>query len=278
MQSLIQQSTSLLHRDLAMAKTEPAILGVSVVIPLYNEYEGVAGLLRRLLDFQASVEERYECEFVLVDDGSSDGTAQMLEELLQDRENFHVVRHPLNRGIAAAIHTGLLNARHECVVSIDSDGSYDLTLLDQMLGCFKPGVDLITASPYHPAGKVENLPAWRIMLSRCASQMYRVATGNKLTCFTSCFRVYRRERFIALPPSEDGFVGVAELLWLAQVQGLSIIEHPAVLKSRAVGKSKMRLIQVTVRHLRLLVTIGLNRMSLSRSVRHPDEHASSRPA
>src|SRR5262245_44060501 len=100
-------------------------LRVSVVVPMFNERECVDQLCASLEKLERELAPQFEFEFVLVDDGSSDGTAELLESALVGRANYRIVRHGANRGIAAAIQTGLREAQHETVVSMDSDGSYD---------------------------------------------------------------------------------------------------------------------------------------------------------
>ena len=256
----IQELPDCQHVCSAPVEIGCGVTPVSVVVPLFNEYEGVTLLLERLSELEVALCDKYCFEFVLVDDGSRDGTAEFLEKIVAHYANYRMVRHQANRGLAAAIHTGLIHAESELVVSIDSDGSYDADLVEEMLPLMVPGVDLITASPYHPDGRIEDVPRWRIAISRCASQLYRVAMRRKLHCYTSCFRVYRRSCFVDIVPRESGFVGIAELIWKAESQGLGIVEYPAVLRRRVVGKSKLKVARSTLAHLRLIARIAFDRL------------------
>lgn len=260
MNSLSQESVATQYLPAAPASSEVAAANVSIVVPLYNEREGISRLLESLLSTQANHDQDCRLEFVLVDDGSTDGTFEFLREAIAGRDNFSQLRHSENRGIAAAIHTGIVHSSSEIVASIDSDGSYDLDLLADMLPLVESGADLVIASPYHPQGKVENVTPWRIQLSRFASALYRLAMGRKLTCYTSCFRVYRRSAFLNLVTDDSGFVGIAELVWRADRQGLAIAEYPAVLRPRQIGSSKMKVVRATLAHLRLICRIALFRL------------------
>jgi dolichol-phosphate mannosyltransferase len=236
------------------------VTNVSIVVPLFNESEGLSRLLESLLGVQVAHDQKCRFEFVLVDDGSSDGTFEFLREAIAGRDNFCLLRHSENRGIAAAIHTGIVHAGSEIVASIDSDGSYDLDLLAAMLPLIESGADLVIASPYHPQGRVENVTRWRIMLSRLASAMYRSVMRCKLTCYTSCYRIYRRSEFLNLVTDDGGFVGIAELVWRADRQGLAIVDYPAVLRPRQIGSSKMKVVRAMLAHLRLIGRIALSRL------------------
>ncbi|BBO33009.1 glycosyltransferase family 2 protein [Lacipirellula parvula] len=225
---------------------------VSVVVPMFNERECVASLMASLAGVEAQLGDRYAFEFVLVDDGSRDETVALLNAAIAGRPNYRLIEHGVNRGIGAAIGTGIAAASHEFVVSMDCDGSYDPLLMGELLPLLADRVDLVTASPYHRAGGVENVPLWRLRLSRLASQLYGLACRHKLSCYTSCFRVYRRSAVVNLQLENPGFVGVAELLCQVLHQGGVVVEHPAMLRSRVAGHSKMRVVRASLGHLRLI--------------------------
>ncbi len=238
---------------------DTACTQVTIVVPVYNELECVSALMSMLVELDSDLGETYGFRFVLVDDGSTDGTREALHELIMDRPNFQVVPHQCNQGIAAAIHTGIKHAENEIVASIDADGSYDVRLVEQMIPMLTTDVDLVTASPYHPDGQVEDVAAWRLWLSQRASGLYRLGLRQKLHCYTSCFRVYRRSKVLDLEPINAGYVGVAELMWRLDRQGSKIVECPAVLRSRIAGQSKMRVFRATMRHLGLVSHIWRDR-------------------
>lgn len=236
-------------------------VGLSVIVPLFNERDCAELLVDSLANLEQSLGDRYAFEFVLVDDGSSDETVPLLEQAIKGRDNFRIVRHEVNRGIGAAIQTGLRAAWHEIAATIDCDGSYDPQLLAEMVPKLTGGVDLVTASPYHRDGSVDNVPQWRLRLSRAASQMYSVICRRKLSCYTSCYRVYRRSAVAPLTVANEGFVGVAELLWRLLEQGGEVVEHPARLRARVAGQSKMRVVRAGLGHLRFMGYMSASRIA-----------------
>jgi len=126
------------------------------------------------------------------------------------------------------------------------------------------GVDMVVASPYHPEGAVEGVPAWRLTLSRLASSLYRCLLHNKLHTYTSCVRVCRRRAVAELPQTHPGFVGIVELLWSLDARGGRILEHPARLTVRRFGQSKMRVTRTIYQHLKLLARIARHRSAFWR--------------
>jgi hypothetical protein len=110
----------------------------------------------------------------------------------------------------------------------------------------------VTASPYHPEGKVLNVPGWRLALSKISSFLYRRVLRQKLYTYTSCFRVYRRSAVADLRLRYGGFLGVAELIGQMDLRGGKIIEYPTTLAVRMLGRSKMKVLRTILGHLRLM--------------------------
>jgi dolichol-phosphate mannosyltransferase len=136
-----------------------------------------------------------------------------------------------------------------------------------MLDLLTADVDLVVASPYHPAGAVRSVPAWRLALSRAASRLYRLVMRNKLHTYTSCVRICRRSAVIDLPSTQGGFVGVVELVWQLDRRGSRIVEFPTVLTARQTGHSKMRVARAMAAHLCLLTRAAAVRLWPLRRIR-----------
>ena len=226
-----------------------------VVVPLKDEERAVPGLLLELRALADDLADAARVEYVLVDDGSDDRTWELLQQGVGSLPRSRAVRHDRNLGVAAAIRTGVLATDSPFVASIDGDLSYDPRELRPMLALLRQGADLVTASPYHPAGGVRNVPGWRLLLSRGLSLGYRVLMASPIRTWTSCCRVYRREAVAALPLANPRFLGTAE--WLVRVlrRGGTVAEHPCVLEARLVGVSKMRTLRTIAGHLRLLAEV-----------------------
>jgi len=202
--------------------------------------------------------------FIFVDDGSSDGTWASLQKIFGGRANCTLVRHEINRGVAGTIMTGIRTSETEIVCSMDCDCTYDPRELGPMVTLLTPNVDLVTASPYHPKGKVLNVPEWRLFLSRTLSKMYGMVLHHKLATYTACFRVYRRSVVADVPLSRSGFIGVAELLGRLDLAGSEIVEFPTTLEVRILGRSKMKIVKTMAGHLRLIMELIALRLSTRR--------------
>jgi len=226
---------------------------VTVVVPCYDEERVIPFLAQTLTDTARDLRDRYQLRYVLVDDGSRDGTWVALQRAFGAWPQATLVRHEVNRGIGAAILTGVRAAGTEIVASIDCDGSYDPHVLAEMIPRLSPNVAMVTASPYHPAGRVRHVPRWRLALSLSAQALYRGVTGQRLHTYTSCCRVYRRSQVADITLDEGGFLGVAELAVRLDHAGRTLVEQPAELETRLLGHSKMKALRTALGHARMLL-------------------------
>ena len=237
----------------------PGAPRLAIVVPLKDEAAGIASLAVELAEVRRALADVAACEFVFVDDGSSDDTWSLLQQHFAGWSRATFVRHEHNQGVAAAIRSGLLATDAPLCASIDGDLSYDPMELRAMLA-MAADADVVTASPYHPRGGVKNVPGWRLLLSRTLSSCYRVLLRSPVRTWTSCFRVYRRAAVADLPLANPGFLGTAELLARVLRRGGRVVEHPCVLEARLFGFSKMKVARTILGHLRLLVAVALRRV------------------
>ncbi|MEQ8765552.1 MAG: glycosyltransferase family 2 protein [Planctomycetota bacterium] len=237
---------------------------VSLVIPVFNEAamrSHLAGSMGRLQDCLRDSGRR--AHFVFVDDGSTDGTALMLRELVSGLEEAEVVTHERNRGVGAAMRTGFGRARGEAVVCYDADCVYPvedvLRLLDALDHC-----EVATATPFANAEDFSRqVPLGRRLLSRAASLAYRLALGpasEGVTTYTCAFRAYRADWLKGLRFRADGFLAAAEILVRAKLSGARVVEISSRLGERPAGVSKMKVVRTAMSHVGLLVRIAFERL------------------
>lgn len=226
---------------------------VSLVTPLYNEADGIPMLSQTLQKLAAKLEPKYELELVMVDDGSKDGTTEVAKQNFGWSSRVIHAKHDRNRGLGAAVRTGMSKATGDVICTIDSDCTFDPLHIPEMLEVMeREKVDIVTASPYHPEGGVENVLPWRLLLSKGASVVYRRVAACKLYSYTSLLRAYRREVIENVPFDSDGFSATTELLLKAANQGYKVAEVPAILKTRLIGVSKMKVAGTIKMHLGLM--------------------------
>jgi len=246
-------------------------MDLSIVIPCFNEAANVCRLEEELLPVVRAEASVRSVEVVFVDDGSTDVTAQALVDTFGNRSEppqlaFVVERHRTNRGLGAALRSGFAAAQGQVVVTTDSDGTYEFSQIPALLACLGPDVDVVTASPHHPAGRVDGVTAKRVLLSRGASAIYRLLVDRQLHTYTALFRAFRRRVIEEVVLESDGYLAVTELLVKARLMGFRIAEHPAVLRTRVAGESKLQTARVALAHLGFQRRVLLHRLHLTNLV------------
>jgi dolichol-phosphate mannosyltransferase len=249
---------------------ESRSVDLSVVIPCHNEEAAIGGLAADLRAVLATLPQK-AIEVVFVDDGSTDATWRYLSGLAGELPGAEVrlERHDVNRGLGAALRTGFAAARGDIVVTTDSDSTYRFSEIPSLLERMTPDVDVVTASPYHPAGTVAGVPAYRLVLSRGSSLIYRLLVDPHIYTYTALFRAYRAEVVRSSSFESNGFLAVAEILVNAKLAGYRVAEYPTVLHARVHGASKAKLARTIVAHLRFQLSILARRAGLKSHPRVP---------
>ena len=237
---------------------------IVVVLPAYNEAEALPPLLRRLHSVSAG-HFGSALSVIVVDDGSSDGTAQAARSAA-DGLAVRVVVHPENRGLNEAIRSGLLAALEQVgdddiVVTMDADDTHAPGLISRMTMLVEEGNDVVVASRYAPGGRVLGVPLSRRILSRGASLLFRVVYPvSGVRDYTCGYRAYRAgmlkaafarwgDEFI----SEPGFSCMVDILLKLSRLDAVVTEAPLVLRyGRKPGKSKMNVRRTMAQTLSLL--------------------------
>jgi glycosyltransferase involved in cell wall biosynthesis len=200
---------------------------LSIVIPAYNEEQRITPTLDRLHAFLAGGARTYE--IVVVDDGSADGTADLVEKLALERiPHLRVVRSTPNRGKGAAVRVGMLAARGEVRVMCDADGSMPPEELPKLLAKIATGNVEIAIGSRYADGAAPNTsqPRWRVLWSRLCNkviQRYLVPGVRDTQCGFKAFTadaardLFGRARI-------DGWAFDLEVLALARRRGWGIAE------------------------------------------------------
>lgn len=234
---------------------------IRFVIPAYNERENIPNLMA---DLAPRVRE-LGARVIFVDDGSSDGTSELIEAH-SDGLPVAIVRHAVNRGLGTAINSGLRAALGEsqdndAIVTLEADNTSDLDDLPRMLECFAAGDDVVLASVYAPGGRILGVEPWRLAASRAVSNMFRYAGGlQQIHTLSSLYRVYRAgtlrraaDTYGYLLVREPGFAANVELLLKLYNAGARVAEVPTVNDwSRRLGISKMSLRPTVLAYGRLM--------------------------
>jgi dolichol-phosphate mannosyltransferase len=253
--------------SIAQSQHQEADIDLSIVIPCYNEVGNVPGIQREFFPVATQLAKSHSLEAIFVDDGSTDGTRQVLGDALDNgclpRASVRFECHPVNRGLGAALRTGFAAARGRVIVTTDSDGTYRFSEIPALLSYLTHDIDMVTASPYHPAGSVESVSAYRLILSRGSSAIYRLLVDWRVHTYTCLFRAYRRQVIERVLFESDGFLAGTELLVKAMLMGYRVAEYPTELHSRVSGVSKAKLVPTVLAHLGFQMRVLSHRLNLA---------------
>jgi dolichol-phosphate mannosyltransferase len=210
-----------------------------VIVPTFNERENITRLIGSIL------EQDSRLEILVVDDGSPDGTGDIVEGVMQHEPRLHILRRPRKMGLGTAYIAGFrwaLEQNYDLVFEMDADFSHDPAHLSQFLGAIE-GADLVLGSRYRN-GKVTvvNWPIKRLLLSYFANVYARVVTGLPLWDATGGFKCFRRKVLEAIDLSHvrsNGYAFQIEMSFRAWRKHFKIVEIPIVFVDRTEGQSKM---------------------------------------
>lgn len=200
---------------------------LSIIIPAYNEARRLPATLERVAEYlKRSPMPTHE--IIVVDDGSSDSTANIASEFVKRRDirNVRILRAGRNRGKGAALRTGVLAAQGEFVLCTDADLSTPIGEMDKLLRPVRAGADVAIGSRRTSGSIVLNKPLYRRVLSGASNMLIRAVLGLPFRDTQCGFKLYRREAALALfqTLSLPRFSYDFEILSRAQHRGMRVAE------------------------------------------------------
>jgi dolichol-phosphate mannosyltransferase len=232
---------------------------LSVILPCYNEQENIKWIPSELIKELDKLKIDYE--IIAVNDGSIDNTYKELIEIQKKFPVIKIVNHGKNMGLASAIKTGIDNVTGRLTVTLDADFTFHPRQIKNLLERFKQeDVDVVIGSPGLKMGYSDDIPKYRIMLSKGGGLLYKMVLGKKINAVTPIFRLYRTEYLKEIElnpvPSPMGGFGInAEILAKLLIKNRRVVEIPAELTTRQYGESKINNSKEIVRQLILLTKI-----------------------
>lgn len=210
-----------------------------VIIPTYNEIENIEAIIRKVLSLSVVF------DILIVDDGSPDGTATVVKNLMKESSNIHLMERSEKNGLGTAYIAGFkwcLEKGYRFICEMDADFSHNPEDLPRLYDSCLKGAGMSIGSRYVTGVNVVNWPMSRVMLSYFASKYVRVITGMPLHDTTAGFVCYTDKVLRTIDLNKIKFRGYAfqiEMKFTAWKHGFKLVEIPIIFTDRTLGESKI---------------------------------------
>jgi hypothetical protein len=244
---------------------------LSVVIPAYNEEQGIAAIINRVLAVKEDLKKVgiNDLELLVVDDGSRDLTAQITSGI----EGVRLIRHPKNKGYGAALKTGFSQATGELIGFLDADGTYPPEYFPQLCKEAMNGGDLVIGS--RMAGAESKMPLTRRIGNLFFAGLLTLVSRQHVSDSASGMRVFKREVMELVYPLPDG-LNLTPVMSARALHEQIRTTEVAIPYSERLGRSKLSVVRdgttflqsiiwtvLTYNPVRILGILGLGGISLA---------------
>ena len=206
---------------------EAAPPDLSVIVPAFNEARRLPPTLIEIIDVLDSQRARYE--IIVVDDGSTDETAEMVKKFERIRSNIRLIKLPKNEGKGSAVRMGMLNARGARLLFTDADGSSPMEEATRLHQALDAGADIAIGSRAKRADGTQIAARWhRVLIGRVFNNLVNVLLLPGIADTQCGFKMFTAKagQFLFSRQTADGFSFDVEILHIAHRVGMSITEVP----------------------------------------------------
>jgi dolichol-phosphate mannosyltransferase len=212
---------------------------VLVIVPTYNEIDNISRVITEI------GQALPDAGILVVDDGSPDGTADMVDTLSAGLHDLHILRRQAKSGLGSAYRAGFawaMTRGYDVMVEMDADLSHDPAALPGLIEPIGQGHEVSIGSRYVPGGSIPNWKFHRYVLSRGGNVYASAVLGLKVADSTAGFRAYAATVLSRIALEEvraEGYGFQIEMTYRAKQAGASIVEVPIRFVDRELGESKM---------------------------------------
>ena len=205
--------------------------GLSVIIPAYNEKDTILDIVRLVESVPV------DKEIILVDDGSTDGTRELVRSEFKGKKGMVLILHEKNRGKGSAIRTGIAAASGESIIIQDADMEYDPADYPALLEAMRQsGSHVVYGSRFLSGKKVTS--AWHRFVNYFLTSLTNCLFGSKLTDMETCYKLFRSELLKSLRIRSEGFEIEVEITAKTLLKKERIVEVPISYKGRSFHEGK----------------------------------------
>lgn len=229
----------------------------SLIFPAFNEGRRLAATLDKVLSYVS--QQHWKAEIIVVDDGSSDGTAEIVRQFALNNPRVRLLQNPGNHGKGYSVRNGMLKAEGDVLLFSDADLSSPISEAPKLLAAIEGGADVAIGSRWvDPKLQTERQPVLRQIFGRTYNLLLRLVLGLNYRDTQCGFKAFTRRaaRQIFSAQRIDHWGFDAELLYLARIYGLRIAEIPV--EWAHVGHSKINPVPDGLRMFGEMISIRWN--------------------
>lgn len=207
-----------------MENRQPSI---SILLPAYNEEAIMRDSMDILYDYMNGLNDKYEWEILIVNDGSKDDTASIADDLAKEFPRVFVHHNIVNQNLGGALRNGFKLAKGDYIIPLDIDLSFGPHHVEELMEtALKNDADIVIASPYMKGGKTTNIPFFRLLLSKVLNKFMRYTSGINIHSFTGMTRAYKKEFLDSVNLKTSTYSINPEIIQKAKILRGRIIEIP----------------------------------------------------
>lgn len=232
---------------------------VSFVVPCHNEDMNVPVLIKRLYDLYG----KYIFEIIIVDDNSTDRTAEVTEEMAMQYKHIRLIRRSPPTGVGRALRDGLNQANGEYVVIMDSDFQHIISEMRDLFDVLNTGVDVVVGSRFSRESVLINYAFTKIIANRAFHFLANLLLGKRFRDISNNLKIFRREVIKKISIESDDFAANAETGLKPLLLGYRVTEVPISWINRSVnmGFSTFRIIKTGPNYCKVLLRLFFRRIN-----------------
>ncbi len=233
---------------------------LNIIIPAYNEEKNMELVEALLVPELKKIKLHWG--IIFIDDGSTDKTLERMNVYKKKyKEKVQIISHSENSGLGISLRDGITAARGDIIIPLDADFTFHPRDIHKLLERFSQGdVDVVIGSHFSKEGKTEDIPFYRLYLSKAVNLLYQLLLQQRIASISSIFRLYNAEDVKSLPLTAKGFDINAEILFFLLKKKKKVVEVPVTLTKRRYGLSKLTMRKEIWNHGKLLAKIGFWRL------------------
>lgn len=232
---------------MADVTSDHPVKSLTVSLPAYNERENIGPMIDLVREQVAPLVE--DLEIIVVDDGSRDGTAEVVEAIAQQDPRVRLIRHPVNQGYGAAVYDGVWAAKKRFIFFTDSDRQFRLDELPRFMARMREA-DMVIGYRY-----ARSDPWFRKLFGQGWSWLVNLLFGYIARDVDCAYKLFRREVIEAIDVQSRGATFSAEFLVKAKRAGFRIVEEPVSHHPRPAGSQTGAHPRVILRAFRELIRL-----------------------